>query len=98
MIDVPFAQSPAFAEPPHSWKRVHVANPEHAGDAVLYTCPNGHTGRLAGWDVDAEGRVTPSVDCSPNGCDFHDHIRLVDWSPVEPAAEEVGSPAEGKAD
>jgi hypothetical protein len=79
VIDVPFAQTAAFEEPPNSWKRVRVTNPAHAGDRVLYTCPNGHTGRLNGWDVDLEGRVTPSVDCTQDGCDFHDHIRLLEW-------------------
>lgn len=98
MIDVPLAQSPAFEEPLNSWKRVRVHTIEHAGDAVLYTCPNGHTARLTGWDIADDGAVSPSVDCSPNDCDFHDYIRLMDWSPVQPTAEEVGDPAEGKAE
>jgi hypothetical protein len=79
VITVPFDQSPAFEEKPNSWKRVIVKDPQHAGDVVMYTCPNGHTSRLEGWDVNELGEVSPSVDCSPNGCDFHDNLRLEGW-------------------
>jgi len=81
LIDVPFSQSRAFEEPPNTWKRVKVKDRGNEGNAILYTCPNGHTGRLTGWDIDQMGNVTPSIDCVTNDCNFHDHLHLLDWEP-----------------
>lgn len=76
MTDVPLHLSKRFEEPPLSWKP--YKRPDGSQGAI-FTCPNGHTGSLEGWDIASDGAVSPSVDCSPNGCDFHDHIRLLDW-------------------
>jgi hypothetical protein len=76
-IDVPKTEARAFEEPLNSWKPYR--HPDGSRGAI-YTCPNGHTGSLEGWKIADDGAVSPSVDCSPNGCDFHDHIRLLDWS------------------
>ncbi len=39
--------------------------------------------------VDQDGIVRPSTVCTNPDCDFHDHIRLMDWdSPGEEALED----------
>lgn len=76
MIDVARTDAPAFEEPPLSWKPIIAQGRRSA----IFTCPNGHTGSLHEWEIAGDGTVTPSVDCSPNGCDFHDHIRLLGWA------------------
>lgn len=77
MIEVPRTDAPAFEEPPLSWKPMRAQGQRSA----IFTCPNGHTGSLHEWTIADNGTVSPSVDCSPNGCDFHDYIRLLDWQP-----------------
>lgn len=44
---------------------------------VLLACPNGHVARLDQHEIDASGRVTPSVQCPI--CDFHQNIELAGW-------------------
>lgn len=77
MIEVPRTNKPHFEEPPLSW-RPTVANGK---PSAMFNCPNGHMGSLDKWDISEDGTVNPSVDCSPNGCDFHDFIKLLDWNP-----------------
>ena len=44
-------------------------------------CPKcGREGSLD-HEIDAEGRVTPSVVCPHEGCDFHDNVQLLGWEP-----------------
>lgn len=84
MIEVRRTEMPAFevrhTEMPLSWK------PFGPG-GVLLTCPNGHTCSLSttkdGHEIAGDGSVSPSVVCPIEGCDFHDHIRLLDWDSGE---------------
>lgn len=32
-------------------------------------------------DIDAQGIVTPSVDCPGEDCNFHEMIQLIGWTP-----------------
>ncbi len=32
-------------------------------------------------EIDADGFITPSVDCPTEGCEFHDFVRLLGWEP-----------------
>lgn len=86
MIDVPRAVNRnVFEDPPLSWRPVTTAE---GARSAIFTCPNGHAGSLhrsadgEAWTIADDGTVDPSVDCSPNGCDFHDHIRLLEWEPA----------------
>jgi len=79
MIDVPRTYEPAFHEPPLSWKPVRIPDGRMT---ALFICPRKHAGLLTEWEIAPDGTVSPSVDCSPNGCDFHDHIRLIGWAEV----------------
>lgn len=51
-------------------------------DALL-KCPNGHIGILDtgpdGHSIYRNGLVSPSVVCPEDGCNFHDHVRLLEW-------------------
>ena len=76
MISVPFTDAPAFEEPPNSWKPYLR---QDGSRGAIYTCPQGHTASLEGWAIAEDGTVSPSVDCSPNGCGFHDFIQLIGW-------------------
>ena len=78
MIDVPRIDAPPYEEVWMSWKPYRRAD---GCTSALFTCPEGHTGTLEGWEIAADGSVSPSVDCSPNGCSFHDYIRLLNWEP-----------------
>ncbi len=42
-------------------------------------CPKCGNEGLLDHDIDTEGRVTPSLVCPHDGCDFHDHIQLMGW-------------------
>lgn len=46
---------------------------------VLVKCPRGHIGSLDEHSIQADGVVSPSVDCDNQDCDFHEHVRLDDW-------------------
>lgn len=80
-MNIPKTDAPAFEEPAPSWKSVRADGKR----VPLFTCPNGHTGLLKGWDIADDGTVTPSVNCLSNAmpggveCDFHDMIVLEDW-------------------
>lgn len=45
---------------------------------VYVRCPNGHVASLD-HDVDAEGTVSPSLECPCSSCDFHDNGVLEGW-------------------
>lgn len=44
-------------------------------------CPNGHYGVLLDHEISNDGTVSPSVECSEEGCNFHEYIKLEDWKP-----------------
>jgi len=48
---------------------------------AILSCPNcGFKCSLrATHEVAATGVVTPSVICPNEGCDWHEHVRLLDW-------------------
>ena len=46
------------------------------------SCPTcGKTASLSGHDIDAAGKVTPSLVCPYNDCTFHEHVELEGWTP-----------------
>ena len=60
---------------PNTWTEFKTTT----GRSADYVCPNGHLGGLGDHTIADDGTVSPSVVCPRPGCDFHDHIRLVDW-------------------
>lgn len=50
-----------------------------SGD-VIFKCTNGPIGSLGGHQIKASGDVEPSVVCPREGCDFHEFIKLDDWT------------------
>lgn len=49
-------------------------------DRILVTCPSCQRDAAAlDHAVDAEGRLSPSVICPHEGCDFHAMCHLVGW-------------------
>jgi hypothetical protein len=61
---------------PSTWKGLQTPT----GRKASFTCPKGHLGSLADHDIADDGRVSPSVVCPYDGCDFHDFIKLEGWS------------------
>ena len=59
---------------PLTWRPVKVDGVETA----RVVCSNGHEA-LLDHHVDIEGKVYPSVVCPTDGCNFHEHIVLLDW-------------------
>jgi hypothetical protein len=48
---------------------------------AIICCPTcGRDAALSRHSIAADGTVTPSCVC-PEGCGFHDHVKLVDWDP-----------------
>lgn len=64
--------------PPLMWKECHPRT--RAIFKAELTCSNGHGVSLRGHSIAASGRVSPSVVCLASGCNFHDFVRLEDWS------------------
>lgn len=82
MIEVPRFVGKRFEEPPLSW---HPFKDSDGYFGAIFTCPNGHTGTLVSTrsgthEIDDQGVISPSVVCDIDGCTFHDHIRLLEWS------------------
>lgn len=53
---------------------------------AIITCPNcKHEWILSGkvHKVMADGTVQPSAVCPLEGCGFHEHIKLANWTPPE---------------
>lgn len=49
---------------------------------ALVSCPDcGSSASLSDHEIDAAGDVTPSLVCPAEGCVFHEHVRLVGWTP-----------------
>lgn len=62
---------------PGSWKA-----DEYGGLwTIFFKCSNGHIGTLGDHHIYADGKVSPSVVCPHDGCDFHEHIILEEWDP-----------------
>lgn len=53
------------------WKKV--------GKSVLVQCPGCRKQYRLDHDIDAQGVVTPSLECPDDGCRFHDFVILVGW-------------------
>jgi hypothetical protein len=64
--------------PPMMWKDCN-ARTRVTFKAEL-TCSHGHAVSLRGHSIAADGLVSPSVVCLTPGCDFHDHVRLSNWT------------------
>jgi hypothetical protein len=69
------AQGPA---PPLHWTACHPST-QRRFKADL-TCFRGHGISLKNHKIAADGRVVPSVVCLAPGCDFHEYVRLDEWS------------------
>ena len=82
MIDFTRDLGDPWANPPLTWRPMRM---KEGGPLVTATavCSNEHSGSLESHEISEDGTVTPSVDCSIEGCDFHDHIRLVGWEERE---------------
>lgn len=67
-----------------NWRKQALASPSSwwkSNDEIWAVCPNGHAAWLSEHEIaHSDGAVTPSVVCPEDGCDFHDMVRLVDWS------------------
>jgi hypothetical protein len=50
------------------------------GRTALFCCTNGHIGSLSDHEILPDGTVNPSVVCPHEGCNFHEFIKLEDWS------------------
>lgn len=50
------------------------------GETIVMSCPEcGAIGVLTDHKADSDGKVTPSVVCSRDGCGFHDYVKLEGW-------------------
>lgn len=53
---------------------------------VVVSCPNGHLSTLRhlsrneGHQIAPDGAVHPSVVCPHDGCDFHEFVKLENWT------------------
>lgn len=66
----------ARENPPLTWRPWN--GPSGNLVMVMFTCSEGHIGSL-NHDIDRDGVVTPSVQCSEPGCTFHENIQLEGW-------------------
>ena len=62
---------------PLTWRK--GAGP--GGLTALVSCSNGHIASLSDHEIAADGTVTPSLACPTDLCNFHESVRLVDWTP-----------------
>ena len=46
---------------------------------VKVRCPECAVVQALDHDIAADGTVSPSLDCSIDGCDFHETVRLAGW-------------------
>lgn len=71
--------------PPHLpyW---YLAGDEPDWRYVVVCCPHGHLSTLRhlsrneGHQIAPDGTVSPSVVCPHDGCDFHEFVRLENWT------------------
>lgn len=64
--------------PPMHWKSCHPRT--RARFKAHMTCSRGHAIVLRGHSISSKGAVHPSVVCRTKGCDFHDWVKLKDWT------------------
>ena len=64
--------------PPMHWKSCHPRT--RARFKAHMTCTRGHAIVLSGHRISSEGTVRPSVVCRTKGCDFHDWVKLKEWT------------------
>lgn len=92
MIDLQHTDENLFKMPPLSWRFVthDSGGPnEHEVPIMRDACADDlHHARLDGWDVAADGTVTPSVHFLD--CGWHDMVRLIDWPADQQSASEGG--------
>ena len=68
-----------------NWRKQALALPGswyRSNEDVWAICPNGHSAVLD-HEIADDGKVTPSLDCPADRCNFHEFVRLVDWEPAE---------------
>lgn len=58
-----------------------AARPSAPERTACMRCPAGHELSLAGHDIAADGKVTPSVVCVYDGCTFHEFVELEGFTP-----------------
>lgn len=52
--------------------------------AAVMCCPLcGKLLKLRDYYVSPFGNVTPSVECTAGGCEFHEFIRLLEWKDID---------------
>lgn len=62
---------------PGTWRPWDFAG----GRRVILACPRcGEEASLGGHKIADDGAVTPSVVCPQHSCDYHEMIRLLDWT------------------
>ena len=50
------------------------------GSHISIKCPKcGKIGSVGGHDIAEDGKVSPSLVCPREGCDFHEIVMLEDW-------------------
>jgi len=63
--------------PKSRWQRSNTGGRKTA----VVACPKcGKISSLAGHEIDEIGRVTPSLMCPHDKCEFHDFVQLIGWS------------------
>ena len=53
------------------------------GLSAFVTCSNGHIASISGHEIAGDGRVSPSLICPYENCDFHEFVQLDGWEPCE---------------
>lgn len=67
---------------PGTWKGLALTD---GGCSASFTCPRcENLAVLTGHHIDDSGKVSPSVVCPAEGCDFHEYIQLEGWRPLSP--------------
>lgn len=88
-------EAPRYEEPAGPWWRPVWLSITKGAWSASFMCPNRHYGSLMDHEIAADGTVSPSVVCPTEGCDFHEHVRLVGWEDLPSSLGEVA--VEGKA-
>ena len=62
------------------WRLLILGKVRHA----MITCPScGKQARTTSHEIFPNGCVVPSLSCPYPECNFHDHVRLLDWPGIE---------------
>jgi len=63
---------------PGTWKGLKLSG--NGGRSVSITCPEcSQLAVLTDHTISPDGKVTPSVVCPKEGCDFHEFVQLDGW-------------------